>query len=107
MSVMTPSPCGRTSLDRRDLMTAMYSDVITTGLLASCWTPTPTGGIFGGPAGPPLEQATRAAVTINAPDKLSRRAWMKQRSGAMGKEGEASVKPQSYCPTRNLRFRVV
>ena len=60
--------------DRRDLMTAMYSDVITTGLLASCWTPTPTGGILGGPAGPPLEQATRAEVTSKAADKLSRRA---------------------------------
>ena len=54
----------------------MNSELMTTGLLASCWTPTPTGGIFGGPAGPPLEQATRAAVKSKAPDKLSRRAWM-------------------------------
>jgi hypothetical protein len=72
----------------------MYSDVITTGLLASCWTPTPTGGICGGPVGPPLEQAVRAEVKSKA-SKLSRWAWVKERSRAMGKEGEASVKPQS------------
>jgi len=48
----------------------------------------------------------RAEVQSKAPSKLSRRAWMKQRGRAMGKESEASVKPQSYCTTRNPRFRV-